>query len=96
MNKTVMITGANAGIGKDTARQLGLKKETEKIYLACRSMEKAKAAKAELVKATGRDIFEIVIMDVSKPETVKEAVAGLDESIDALIMNAGGIGGKNP
>ncbi len=41
MNKTIMITGANGGIGKDTARQFALIKETEKIYLACRNETKA-------------------------------------------------------
>lgn len=91
-----MITGANGGIGKDTARQFALIKETEKIYLACRNENKAKAAKQSLEETTGRSIFEIVIMDVSKPESVKEAVSILKEPIDALIMNAGGMGGKTP
>ena len=96
MNKTIMITGANGGIGKDTARQFALIKETEKIYLACRNENKAKAAKQSLEETTGRSIFEIVIMDVSNPESVKEAVSILKEPIDALIMNAGGMGGKTP
>ena len=91
-----MITGANAGIGKDTARQLALLKDTEKIYLACRNRTKAEAAKRSLEESTGRSIFEILIMDVSDPDSVRNAIAGLDETIDALIMNAGGIGGKNP
>ncbi|MEM9649183.1 MAG: SDR family NAD(P)-dependent oxidoreductase [Bacteroidota bacterium] len=96
MNKTILITGANAGIGKETARQLALKPETEKIYLACRNPQKAKAAKESLKASTGRSIFEIVIMDVSDTNSVKRAVNELNEPIDALIMNAGGTGGKNP
>jgi NAD(P)-dependent dehydrogenase (short-subunit alcohol dehydrogenase family) len=96
MNTSILITGANAGIGKETARQLALKPETEKIILACRNSSKAKAAKAELVAQTGRDIFEILIMDVSKPTSVKEAVSKLSDPIDALVMNAGGTGGKTP
>lgn len=96
MNKTIMITGANAGIGKDTARQLALISKTEKIYLACRNIDKANKAKSELEEITKRKIFEIIIMDVSQPETVKKAVNSLTESIDALIMNAGGSGGKTP
>lgn len=96
MNKIVMITGANAGIGKETARQLALKPETEKVYLACRNLTKAQAAKQELEDATGKYIFEILIMDVSNPDSVREAVSKLREPIDALIMNAGGTGGKSP
>ncbi len=96
MNKSVLITGANGGIGKDTARQLALVKSTEKIYLACRNEQKARDAKKSLEESTGRSIFEIVIMDVSDPGSVRSAVASLAEPIDALIMNAGGMGGKNP
>jgi NAD(P)-dependent dehydrogenase (short-subunit alcohol dehydrogenase family) len=96
MNKSILITGANAGIGKETARQLALIKETEIIYLACRNLKKAEVAKKELVEATGRDIFKIMILDVSKIDTVKEAVLQMTNSIDALIMNAGGTGGQTP
>ncbi len=35
-------------------------------------------------------------MDVSSPESVRQAVEELNEPIDALIMNAGGMGGKSP
>ncbi|UTW61260.1 SDR family NAD(P)-dependent oxidoreductase [bacterium SCSIO 12741] len=96
MNKTIMITGANAGIGKETARQLALKPETEKIYLACRNPEKAKKAKQELEQSTGKKFFEIIIIDVSSPESVRKAVKNLPEAVDALIMNAGGTGGRFP
>jgi short-subunit dehydrogenase len=96
MNKSILITGANGGIGKDTARQLALLESTEKVYLACRNEDKAKAAKKELEEVTGKSVFEIIIMDVSNIESVRTAVSGLKEPIDALIMNAGGMGGKNP
>ncbi len=96
MNKRILITGANGGIGKDTARQLALLNETEKIYLGCRNMERALAAKKSLEETTNRSIFEILLIDVSDPESVRSAVAKLDEPIDALIMNAGGMGGKSP
>lgn len=96
MNKSILITGANGGLGKEAARQLAMINGTEKIYLACRSMTKAQDAKRSLEKSTGKSIFEIVIIDVSDPNSVRKAVAGLNEPIDALIMNAGGMGGKSP
>ena len=65
--KTVLITGANVGIGKDVARQLALRPEIARIYLACRNKERATAAKAELEAKTGRTIFDIVLMDVADP-----------------------------
>jgi len=96
MNKSILITGANSGLGKESARQLAMINETEKIYLACRSLSKAREAKQSLEKSTGRSIFEIIIMDVSNPDSVRSAVAELNEPVDALIMNAGGMGGKSP
>jgi NAD(P)-dependent dehydrogenase (short-subunit alcohol dehydrogenase family) len=96
MNKSILITGANSGLGKESARQLAMINETEKIYLACRNLTKAQEAKQSLEKSTGRSIFEIVIMDVSDPDSVRSSVAGLNEAVDAIIMNAGGMGGKSP
>jgi NAD(P)-dependent dehydrogenase (short-subunit alcohol dehydrogenase family) len=94
--KTVLITGANAGIGKEVARQLALRDDTGRIYLACRNPSRAQAAKTELQAATGRSIFDIVIMDVSSPESVRAALPAIDGLVDVLIMNAGGSGGDTP
>jgi NAD(P)-dependent dehydrogenase (short-subunit alcohol dehydrogenase family) len=94
--KTVLITGANAGIGKDVARQLALRPEMARIYLACRNRDRATTAKAELEAATGKRIFDIVLMDVADPASVRAGLAGINGSLDALVMNAGGIGGKTP
>jgi len=91
--KTALITGANAGIGKEIARQLAAGGEFIKIYLACRNKDKALAAKMDLEQVTGKMVFEITIMDVSKPAAVRAAVSSLDDAIDVLIMNAGGVGG---
>jgi len=90
--KTVLITGANAGIGKDVARQLALRPEIVRIYLAYRNRDRATTAKAELEAATGRSIFDIVVMDVADLGSVRAGLAGIDGSVDALVMNAGVIG----
>jgi NAD(P)-dependent dehydrogenase (short-subunit alcohol dehydrogenase family) len=95
-SKTVLITGANAGIGKDVARQLALRPEITRIYLACRNQDRATTAKAELEAATGRSIFDIILMDVADLGSVRAGLAAIDGSIDALVMNAGGVGGKTP
>ncbi len=95
MVKSILITGANGGLGKECARQLALLDETEKIYLGCRNEEKAKSAKIDLERSTGKSIFEILIIDVSNLDSVRSAVEALSEPVEALVMNAGGMGGAN-
>lgn len=96
MIKRIMITGANSGLGKDSARQLALRDETEKIYIVARNAGRAEAAVKDLVAATGRDIFEIIIMDTMDLNSARAAADAIDQPIDALIMNAGGLGGATP
>ena len=93
---SVLITGANAGLGREAARQLALQKGISKVYLACRNPTKAEVAKAALEHATGRKIFEIVLMDVTDLGSVRAAVTRLSTPIDAVILNAGGTGGQTP
>lgn len=96
MIKSAFITGANGGLGKECARQLALLDGVEKIYLGCRNEAKAKTAKKDLEQATGKSLFEIVLIDVSDQNSVRSAIDSLDEPIEALIMNAGGWGGEHP
>ncbi|MBO9449849.1 SDR family NAD(P)-dependent oxidoreductase [Tropicibacter sp. R16_0] len=94
--QSVLITGANAGLGREAARQLAMQKGVAKIYLACRNRTKAEVARAALEHETGRKIFDIVLMDVTDPASVRAAVADLSTPIDAVILNAGGTGGRTP
>ncbi len=94
MNESILITGANIGLGKDTARQLALKKETKKVILFCRNQAKADAAKRDLEESTEKKVFEIIIGDVSDANSVRKAVEKIKEPIDAVILNAGGMVGK--
>lgn len=93
MLKSVLITGANAGLGKESARQIALQSGIEKIYLGCRNAEKAELAKRELEESTGKSVFEVLLIDVADLDSVRTALASLDEPLDALVMNAGGSGG---
>jgi NAD(P)-dependent dehydrogenase (short-subunit alcohol dehydrogenase family) len=90
--KTALITGANAGIGKEVARQLALRLEFDRILLACRNRERANAAQSELEAETGRSIFEIVLIDVADPRSVRAALASISGAVEAVVMNAGVIG----
>jgi short-subunit dehydrogenase len=94
MNESILITGANAELGKETARQLALKKETKKVILFCRNRARAEAAKKDLEEKTGKKIFEIIIGDVTDANSVRKAVEEIKEPIDAIVLNAGGVVGK--
>lgn len=87
---TALVTGANAGLGFETARQLAVDYGMDKVYLACRNPARAQAAKEELEKITGKKIFDIVIMDTGNQESSKKAAESLQGSVDIVILNAGG------
>ena len=72
MNESILITGANIGLGKETARQLALKNETKKVILFCRNQAKAEAAKQDLEEKSGKRIFEIIIGDVTDANSVRD------------------------
>ena len=87
--KTVaLITGANRGIGLETARQLGKKGVT--ILAAARELAKSEAAVAEL-KKEGIDARPIKL-DVDNPADYKAAADKIEKEfgvLDILINNAG-------
>jgi len=90
--KVMIVTGGNAGIGKETAKVL--LQHNVKVYIACRSAEKAKAAAEELRSTTGKteDDLKILSLDLSNLATVKAAVAEFlryESRLDVL-FNSGG------
>jgi NAD(P)-dependent dehydrogenase (short-subunit alcohol dehydrogenase family) len=92
---SILVTGANAGIGFSVCRQVAEKKETKRVILACRNQAKAEQAKADLEEATGKTIFEILIIDLKDFKSVVNAANELKHEIDCLILNAGGPGGND-
>lgn len=94
--KTVLITGANSGLGFEAARQLAQQNEISKIILACRNKDRAQEALKQLENLTGRDIYEILIIDVGNLESCEKAAEEVSAPIDGIILNAGGGGGTDP
>ena len=91
-----LVTGANAGLGKDVARQLALRDDVDVVYLACRDEAKAHAARADLQRITNRSIFEILIMDTADAASVRLAAKSVETPLRAVLLNAGGTGGSKP
>src|SRR5690349_5653915 len=85
--KIALITGANRGIGFETARQLGA--QGIKVLLAARSLEKAAEA-AETLRSENLDV-EPILLDVDDAATHESAareIAGKFGKLDILVNNA--------
>jgi NAD(P)-dependent dehydrogenase (short-subunit alcohol dehydrogenase family) len=86
--KSALITGANKGIGLETAKQL-LSKNVF-VYLGSRDIEKGNAIVKEL-NSSGFQNVKAIEIDVTKPETILSAKNIIDKEqghLDILINNA--------
>ena len=86
--KKALVTGSSKGIGAAIAQALA--HAGADIVLVGRTTESLEATKTAIVNV-GQKV-EIVLCDVSSPEAIKEAFAGIAElEVDILINNAGSI-----
>jgi len=91
MSKTVVITGANSGIGFETAKELANQGWTVKMI--CRNPQKAKTAVLK-IKAATHFTPEIYIADLTLMNDVKfvaQQILKSTPTIDCLINNAGSL-----
>jgi NAD(P)-dependent dehydrogenase (short-subunit alcohol dehydrogenase family) len=88
MAKTVLITGANKGIGYETARRLG--ELGYRIWLGSRDGGRGEAA-AEALRKHGYDVrtIDIAVDDEARIRAAADRVAAEDGKLDVLIANAG-------
>ena len=90
--KTVVITGANSGIGKATA--MALAKMGASLILLCRNASTAETTRREITERTGNQNVELIQLDLTDFDTVRtaaESVTGMSSGIDVLLNNAGGM-----
>ncbi|XP_006003247.1 retinol dehydrogenase 13 [Latimeria chalumnae] len=88
--KTVIITGANTGIGKETALELA--KRGGRIIMACRNMEKCEAAAREVRTETLSHNVHARYLDLASMKSIREFARKINEEeerVDILINNAG-------
>ncbi|XP_058464613.1 retinol dehydrogenase 14 isoform X4 [Malaya genurostris] len=88
--KTVIITGANSGIGKETARDLA--KRGARIIMACRNMATARVARDDIIRESGNSNLIIKHIDISSLVSVRnfaQDILRTEAVIDVLIHNAG-------
>lgn len=93
--KRYLVTGANSGIGKQTA--LGLAKQQAEVIMVCRDQARGEEARQEIIKATGNQNVHLMLCDLASMASIREfgqAVQAKYDYIDVLVNNAGAMFGE--
>ena len=87
--KTMIITGANSGIGKAAAvkfAELGAN-----VVMACRSAERGAQALEDVRRSSGSDTVDLMLVDMASQASIRQFVAEFQKKyqrLDVLIHNA--------
>jgi NAD(P)-dependent dehydrogenase (short-subunit alcohol dehydrogenase family) len=88
--RAALVTGANAGLGLQTARVLAAR--GARVILACRNPDKARHAAAEIAGTAGKASTSVVRLDLASQSSVRDAAGQIRARfprLDLLINNAG-------
>jgi retinol dehydrogenase 12 len=95
VGRTVLVTGANTGIGRATA--VALARRGARVHLACRSKARAQPVLDAITAASGPDAAAFLALDLSDLASVRagaQSYAATGEPLHVLIDNAGVAGQK--
>ena len=88
--KVVMVTGANAGMGKEIS--FGIARMGASLVMVSRDRERGQAAVADVKQQTGNREVELLIADLSSQQSIRDLVKGFGathDRLNVLINNAG-------
>jgi NAD(P)-dependent dehydrogenase (short-subunit alcohol dehydrogenase family) len=88
--RTAVVTGANSGLGKATARELA--RRGARVVMACRSRDRAEEAQADLLRDVPGADLPVEILDLARladVEAFAERFADAYDRLDLLYCNAG-------
>jgi NAD(P)-dependent dehydrogenase (short-subunit alcohol dehydrogenase family) len=91
--RVAVVTGANGGLGLETARELARKRA--QVVMAVRNQQKAEEAVADIRASVPDASLQLVSLDLGSQASVREAAAQIlreHERIDLLVNNAGVMG----
>ena len=94
MAQTMLITGANTGIGKAAAEALAA--QGHRLYLACRSADKTRPVIDEITQKTGNRDVRFLPLDLTSLDSVRACAAAFVDTGDPLhvLMNNAGVAGQ--
>ncbi|HKA19321.1 MAG TPA: SDR family oxidoreductase [Blastocatellia bacterium] len=90
VGKVCIVTGANTGIGKETA--LGLARLGATMVMVCRDRQRGEEAQHEIKQKSGNDNVELMLCDMSSQRSIKQFApifAQRHDRLDVLVNNAG-------
>nr|WP_246023186.1 oxidoreductase [Nocardia yunnanensis] len=93
--RTAIVTGANTGLGLETARQLAA--HGARVVLACRDTGKGEAAALDIRRGAPGAEVSVLELDLLSLDSVRKAAAQVHdefERIDLLVNNAGALNRK--
>ena len=92
--RTFVITGANSGIGLETARELVARGAT--VVLACRDLTKGKQARDEIVRGAAGNalVLPLDLTDLDSVTAFSQDLPNHVPTLNALVCNAGVMGGN--
>ena len=85
--RTVVVTGANSGIGWQAAKQFAAR--GARVVLACRDVERAKQAADRIVSANADADVEVAELDLADMTSVRAFGEQWHDPLDLLVNNAG-------
>ena len=91
--KTVIITGANTGLGKETA--IDLAKRNAKVIIACRNVERGETAERDIRSLSKNKNVHFKLLDLASFASIRKfcsEVLAEEPRLDVLINNAGIMG----
>jgi NAD(P)-dependent dehydrogenase (short-subunit alcohol dehydrogenase family) len=90
MGRTIVVTGANSGLGREAARAFAGR--GAQVVLACRSAERADTARASIVASHPQAKVEVMPLDLASLASVRvfgAAFGARHDRLDVLCNNAG-------
>jgi NAD(P)-dependent dehydrogenase (short-subunit alcohol dehydrogenase family) len=88
--KIVLITGGNAGIGKEAA--VGLASLGARVLITSRSKERGRAARDEIVERSGNAEVDVMALDLASFRSIRSFASDIfarHDRLDVLVNNAG-------
>jgi NAD(P)-dependent dehydrogenase (short-subunit alcohol dehydrogenase family) len=88
-SKTIIVTGANAGIGYRTA--LAFAQQGHTVVMLCRNAERGAVARQQIINATGNQNVDLIVVDMASQQSIRDGVAAFlsrHSSLDVLVNNA--------